>query len=389
MQKKSALTNVVVIIPTYNERENIDRMIDVLENDIFPQIKTHEMKILVADDTSPDKTAEVIKEKQKKWKNISLLMGKKEGLGSAYARAMKYVVDNFEAEAVIEFDADFQHEPQDIIRLINAMDEGYDYVIGSRYIKGGSVPKNWALDRRLLSSFGGLFARIIWLKFDIHDITAGLKLTKTWILKKIDLSHLLSKQFAYKMELLHAAYKMGAKVKEIPITFKDREIGVSKINKSEQFESLYVVLVLALRDYERKIKFLIVGGAGFVVQVVAQETAVFFGLSHSLAAGFGAEVAILSNFLWNHLWTFSDAKHSKGSSNTFVKMLKFNFTSLGAVITQTFAVWLGEKILGINVVFFGHMVATRVLVLFPTIIFIVIPLNYILYNKVVWKTQNR
>ncbi len=385
---KEEKTKVVVIIPTYNEKENVGRMVDVLEDEIFPQITNHEMVILFADDTSPDGTADIIKEKMKKFKNIELLMGKKEGLGAAYVRAMKHAMNEMDAYAVIEFDCDFQHNPHDIPRLIAEMDKGYDYVIGSRYVKGGSVPENWGLDRKILSRFGGMFARIMWLKFDIHDITAGLKLTRTSILKKIDLDHMLSKQFAYKMQILHDAYKAGAKVKEIPVNFLEREVGVSKINKTEQFESLYVVCMLAWRDWERIIKFLVVGGTGFIVQLVAQEGSVALHAPHAWAVGIGAETAILSNFLWNHVWTFSDAQHTEGSSNVFVKLVKFNFTSIGAVVVQVVAVWIAEQVFGVQMHLLGYSVATRILILFPTIILVVIPMNYIIYNKFIWKTQH-
>src|SRR6185437_829243 len=101
--------------------------------------------------------------------------------------------------AVIEFDADFQHDPHDIPRLLAAMDDGAGYVIGSRYVKGAAIPKEWGFDRKILSRFGSLFARIVWWNFSIHDMTAGLKLTKTEYLKKVDLEHLYSKTFAYKL----------------------------------------------------------------------------------------------------------------------------------------------------------------------------------------------
>src|SRR6185312_10721342 len=162
---------IVVIIPTYNEKENIERMIPVLEKEIFPQIKNHELHILIADDTSPDGTKEVVQKYMQEYKNVHLLEGKKEGLGAAYARAMRYAMDKMDAYAVIEFDADFQHDPHDIPRLLAAMDDGADYVIGSRYVKGGAIPKEWGFDRKILSRFGSLFARIVWWNFSIHDMT--------------------------------------------------------------------------------------------------------------------------------------------------------------------------------------------------------------------------
>jgi len=165
---------IVVISPTYNEKENIEKMIPVLEEEVFPKIKNHEMALLIPDDNSPDGTAEVVTSFMKKWKNIYLLRGEKNGLGEAYIRGMKYAMDELKADAVIEFDADFQHDPHDIPRLIAELDNGADYVIGSRYIPGGSIPKEWGFDRKILSIFGSLFTRIVWLKFSIHDMNIRL-----------------------------------------------------------------------------------------------------------------------------------------------------------------------------------------------------------------------
>ena len=155
------MNKVVVIIPTYNEKENIGRMIDVLEEDIFPKIKNNQMEILVVDDKSPDGTAEIVREKMKKFKNIILDLGNKQGLGAAYKRGMKYAMEKMKADAVIEFDADFQHDPKYIIDLVQKFDEGYDYVIGSRFVKGGSYPKQWDFYRKFLTKYGGLFSRIV------------------------------------------------------------------------------------------------------------------------------------------------------------------------------------------------------------------------------------
>ncbi len=379
---------IIIIIPTYNEKANIEKMLPLLEKEIFPQIKNHQMGILIADDSSPDGTREVVEKYMKEYKNLHLLEGSKQGLGAAYARAMRYAIEKLDAYAVIEFDADFQHDPHDLPRMVDAMDEGYDYVIASRYIPGGAIPEEWGLHRKLLSKFGGLFARIVWMNFFIHDITSGFKLTKTEFLKKVDLEHLYSNAFAYKLHILHDVVKMGAKVKEIPIVFYERKEGVSKINKKESFESMFVVLRLKFDDSVRIIKFLVVGGTGFIVQLLSQEgSARVLHFPDWLAVGIGAEVAILSNFLINHFWTFKDTHHIKESSGFWVKMAKFNIASLGSIIIQVLAIWLAELALGSNMHVLGFMVKTRIAILFPAIIFLVIPLNYIIYNKIIWKTQ--
>ncbi len=343
---------VVVIIPTYNEKENIERMITVLEKEVFPQIKKYTMEILIADDNSPDGTADIVKTLSKKWKNITLLMGEKKGLGAAYVRAMQYAMQKMNAHAVIELDADFQHDPKEVIQLVDAMDQGADYVIGSRYVPGGKIPKEWGIHRKFLSFFGSLFARIVFLRFDIHDMTSGLKLTKSDYLKKVDLNNLLSNYYAYKIHILYEMLQLKAKVKEVPIVFHERKKGTSKISTKDLFDSFRVVTLLRIRESKRFIKFLIVGGAGFTNQVLWQELSVFLGvamflseifypsvgrffhvtnvieLKNIIAVGIGAEAAIISNFLINNFWTFQDTRSMKEKSHVLVRMINFNTASL-------------------------------------------------------------
>src|SRR5687767_9150889 len=132
---------VVVIIPTYNEKENIERLIPILEEEIFPKIKKHEFHILVVDDNSPDGTADAVKTLAKKYSNIKLNEGENKGLGAAYVRGMKYAVDEMKADVVFEFDADHSHDPTKIPVFMDKIDEGFDMVIGTRYSQGGSIPK--------------------------------------------------------------------------------------------------------------------------------------------------------------------------------------------------------------------------------------------------------
>jgi len=378
---------IVVIIPTYNEYINIERLIPLLEEEIFPKIKKHDLHILVADDQSPDKTSDLVESFRKKWKNINLLQGNKEGLGAAYSRAMTYAMDEMKADAVIEVDADFQHDPNDIPRLIQAMDEGADYVIGSRYIPGGEIPPDWGIHRKIMSIFGNLFARIVLLRFNIHDATSGYKLTRTEFLKKVDLQNLYSKYYAYKIHILHDVLKAGAKVKEVPIIFYERKEGSSKISKKDLFDSFFVVLRLRVRDSKRFIKFLIVGGTGFIMQLLMQELSAFLGAHDSLAVGIGAETAILSNFIINHSWTFSDTSQVVENKGFFRKLIKFNMSSLASIFIQVTAVTIASYLIGPQIRILSLSIPTRIVVVIPTIIMIIIPLNYLVYNKIIWKTQ--
>lgn len=399
------MKTVVIISPTYNERENIKKLIPLLETEIFPQIKNIDVKLLIVDDTSPDGTAEEVKNFQKKWKNIELLLGKKEGLGAAYIRGMEYAMEKMHADAVIEFDADFQHNPEDIPRLIAAMQEGADYVIGSRYIKGGAIPKEWGFDRKVKSILGSLFARFMLFTFSIHDMTSGLKLTSTEYLSRVDLKHLYSKNYAYKLQILYEVVRLGAKVKEVPIIFFERAEGKSKMDTNDLVESFTVVMKLRYRDSQRFIKFLIVGGTGFLFQLIFQEVSIRSGLTTIMArfvdniyyiadilalrdgigAGIGAEAAIISNFLFNNFWTFSDTRKMKNKIPVAFRFIRFNLSSLFAIFLQAFAVWLGVKTFGAEV--FGFL-PTRIAIVVPTILLFIVPLNYLIYNRLIWKTHH-
>lgn len=398
---------IIVILPTYNERANIQKLIPVLEEEVFPKIKNHDMHILVVDDNSPDGTKDEVRKFMQKWKNIELLLGNKEGLGAAYVRGMHYAMDKMKGEAVIEFDSDFQHDPNDIPGLIAAMDKGADYVIGSRYVEGGAIPKEWGIHRKIISRFGGLFAQIVLWTWSVHDMTSGFKLTKTSFLRKVDLDHLYSKYYAYKLHILHDVMLQKPRVVEVPIIFYERKEGSSKITRKDLFDSFWVVIRLRLRDSKRVIKFLFVGGTGFIVQVITQEATIRLGVSlfftnilvslnivkdivsvsHSIGAGFGAEFAIISNFLFNNFWTFNDTRKLKEKSNFFVRAIKFNLASLGAILLQSTAVFVAEKTIGERIMLFSQPFPTRIVVLIPTIILFVIPLNYFIYNVVIWKTQ--
>jgi dolichol-phosphate mannosyltransferase len=378
---------IVIILPTYNEKVNILKLVPLLEEKVLPQMQHHQMQLLIVDDNSPDGTGQEVKTFMQKWKNIELLVGEKKGLGTAYVRGMKYAMDILKADAVMEFDADFQHDPHDIPRLIQAMDEGADYVIGSRYIPGGEIPKEWGLHRKIISHFGGLFAQIVLWTWNVHDMTSGFKLTKTQFLKKVDLDHLYSHYYAYKLHILHDVLRQSVKVTEVPIIFYERKKGSSKITRKDLFDSFWVVLRLRYRDSGRFIKFLVVGGSGFIIQLLVTRLSIHIGVEQFIAAMIAGETAILFNFMANNVWTFSDTKSVKEQGGIFARLLKFNTASLASIGTQGLVVYLAVELLGEKLTIFGQSIYTSIIILFPTIIFLVLPINYFIYNKIIWKTQ--
>ena len=176
--------NAVVIIPTFNEKGNIEKLIEILETDIFPAIKNYNMSILVADDSSPDGTASVVRDLMKKWENIDISIGEKRGLGAAYVRGMSYAIQNLNADVMFEMDADLFHDPAKIPDFLEKIDEGYDYVIGTRYSEGGSIPSDWGIHRKILSVYGNMFIRLLFGRKGIHDWTGGYKAVKKEVFLK-------------------------------------------------------------------------------------------------------------------------------------------------------------------------------------------------------------
>jgi len=153
------MDKVVIVMPAYNEAENIGLMVKELFEEVFPKINGAEMHLLVVDDFSPDGTGKIVDGLRSKYKNLHLLQKQKEGLGWAYIRGFQYAMKKLQADAVMEMDADFQHPPRFVIPMVKAYLDGADYCIGSRYIKGGSVPREWALFRKMVSYFGNLYIR--------------------------------------------------------------------------------------------------------------------------------------------------------------------------------------------------------------------------------------
>ena len=402
---------IVVIIPTYNEKENVGRLIDVFENEVFPKITGHILNILVADDQSPDGTSDVVRELQKKYKNIDLNTGPKKGLGAAYVRAMTYAVEKLDADLVCEIDADLSHDPKRFPLFVKKIEEGADIVVGTRYSDGGSLPKNWPFIRKVFSVTANLIVRSVTGRFKIHDWTGGYRVLKKEVFLKEKSKIELYQGYTFQVAFLYNAVMDGFKVGEVPINFVDRTLGRSKIAPLEYIINLLSYVIIArIKELQRVIKFLIVGGVGFIVQILLQEGSYRLGIalllvrffyslqgSHvgvmdataqGVAAGIGAEGAILSNFMFNNFWTFSDTSKMSHSSIFIVKLVKFNVASLLSIIIQGAAVALGVMVLGSSFKLAGFIIPVRIAILFPTIIFIVIPLNYFIYNKFIWKTHH-
>lgn len=227
----------LIVIPTYNEKENISHIIPaVLE-------KNPQVNILVVDDSSPDGTSEIVQEIAKKDLRVHLLLRKKkEGLGRAYISGFEWGLANG-FEVIVEMDADFSHRPEDLTKLLAAM-RNSDFIVGSRYVPGGATV-NWGIMRKLISRAGGIYSRII-LGFPLNDWTGGFNAWSAQTLKKINLPEVKSNGYSFQIELKYRALKSGQKGHEVPITFEDRRVGQSKMSSKIVFEALYRVLLLRL-----------------------------------------------------------------------------------------------------------------------------------------------
>ena len=218
------MSKSLVIIPTYNEKENVEKIITKVMS--LP----NNFDVLIVDDGSPDGTANIVKELQKKYVNrlhIEERKGKL-GLGTAYIHGFKYALRNG-YDYIFEMDADFSHNPDDLSRLYDACaKEGADFAIGSRYTKGGKV-SNWPLNRILMSYFASVYVRMI-LFISIKDTTAGFKCYTRKVLETLDLDNIQFVGYAFQIEMKYKALKAGFKAKEVPITFVDRKEGYSKMS---------------------------------------------------------------------------------------------------------------------------------------------------------------
>ena len=225
----------LVIIPTYNEIENIEKMIRTVFE--LPRV----FELLIVDDGSPDGTANKVKELQQEFSgklHIEERKGKL-GLGTAYIHGFKWALAR-DYDFIFEMDCDFSHNPKDLVRLLEACENGADVAVGSRYTKGGQV-SNWPIGRILMSYFASVYVRIVlWLP--VKDTTAGFKCYRKKVLQTVDLDAVRFMGYAFQIEMKYRAYKKGFKIVEVPIMFTDRVLGVSKMS-TKIFKEAFVGVV--------------------------------------------------------------------------------------------------------------------------------------------------
>ena len=235
----------VVIIPTYNERENVARMIDkVMSLEGF-------FDLLFVDDGSPDGTADIIREKMSEYEGrISLICRKgKLGLGTAYLAGFKWALER-EYEQIFEMDCDFSHNPDDLLRLSNRLSDDADVVVGSRYVRGVNVV-NWPMGRLLISYFASKYVRIV-TRMPVCDATAGFVGYRREVLEAVDFDRVAMNGYGFQIEMKYTAWRLGFTLGEVSIIFIDREEGTSKMSSGIFGEAFFGVLKLPFRTIKRK-----------------------------------------------------------------------------------------------------------------------------------------
>jgi dolichol-phosphate mannosyltransferase len=248
------LTNAIVIIPTYNEKENIALIIEAVF--LLPKV----FHILIVDDGSPDGTADIIKQLQAQYNitetKLHLMERKgKQGLGTAYIAGFKYAIEKG-YEFMLEMDADFSHDPKDLILLLKACEQdGSDLSVGSRYVTGVNVV-NWPMSRVLLSYFASAYVRFV-TSIPIHDTTAGFVCYRKKVLETIGLDKIKFVGYAFQIEMKFKSWKYGFKLKEVPIIFTERTRGQSKMSAGIFKEAFFGVMQLEIKswftDYKKKV----------------------------------------------------------------------------------------------------------------------------------------
>ena len=239
------MQNRLIIVPTFNELANVPILIER----IFTHIPNSH--ILIIDDGSPDKTGEKIKEIQKSYPGLFLLeRASKSGLGSAYRTGFAWGLERG-YEELIEMDADLSHRVRDLKKMIDAKElQPYtDLVIGSRWMPGGKT-ENWSKSRELLSRAANLYVRAM-LGMGVKDSTAGFRIYSSSILKKLNLEAIKSEGYSFQIEMTRAVHKLGGKIIEVPITFRERENGVSKMSKNIVREAMLLVTIWGLKRFLR------------------------------------------------------------------------------------------------------------------------------------------
>lgn len=308
---------ISIVTPTYNEAENIEDLL----HEINRVLSGREIEFIVVDDNSEDGTSEIVEDLEPEFEHLKLIKRKgKSGIGSAYKRGFQEA----EGDIVVQMDADFSHRPEDIPKLIEAVEKGNDIAIGSRYVEGGD--RNDPLLRRI-NPWIGRFLYVYILKSPVNDFTSGFKAYTKEVAEEIPESD-LPDGFHFQAASLMKLVKQGYRTKEVPINFQPRRAGEPKYSTRDLVDNVELFVRLFLDQYEELIKFGIVGASGVLVNMgLLYFLTEQIGLHYLLSATIAVESSIISNFVLNELWTFVE-KGEEGLKHVFKRFFKFNGISV-------------------------------------------------------------
>ncbi len=391
---------VVVVIPTYNEAGNVGPVTLALHKVFRRCPSRYDMHILFVDDNSPDGTSGQISKLVKTYPFVHILNNKRKGgLGHAYKKGFAYAIAKFKADILFQFDSDLQHDENIIPAMLSSLENGADLVLGSRYMPGGSIPKHWPLYRKFLSIMGNWFIRFVMLNFKVRDWTTGYRAIKREVAEQVlpTMGNSAFNGYTYQIGFLVKSIQNGYKVSEVAFHFRDRLEGLSKLGPEYIFNTLRYIMKVRISQiiHHRIFKFVMVGGFGSLVQLVALTIYRLFILSgvsiisaYQLSLILAIETAIVSNFTWNNLWTFADRKLKPGQLPG--KFVQFNLASGGSIVIQFVIATVGEKFIGLydlfSLPFINFNVDTGLIYAMLGIL-IGMFWNFFAYNKLIWKKK--
>ena len=326
MMQDTQKTRVCLVIPTYNEALNITSLLRQLA-ELHPG---EDVAFLVVDDHSPDGTAERVREfMEGAGGRVHLLQGQRRGLGDAYVRGMTYALSALDAQVIVQMDADFSHDPADVERLLDRVGGDADVAIGSRYVRGAALDKQWPARRRFQSRCANLLARRVGDLHGISDCTAGFRAIRASALRNAQLETIGARGYLFQPVLLSRLQRGGARIVEEPVVFHERRHGKTK------FDLVGVLRdICLLRHGDSRwtvVKFACTGVSGVFVNLGAFHLMLDMGLHKFLASPLAILVSILSNFLVNNFWTF---RERDASDHFTVRGIKYIFASLTALLVS-------------------------------------------------------
>ena len=314
---------ICFVLPTYNEEENIENIIQQLLKEEKNQSK-HTFSILVVDDNSTDETQTIVQRYISLNSKVHLVTGQKKGLGDACKRGFNDALNDLQADLIFQMDSDGQHDTSLIPHFVSSIEEGRDVVIGSRFVEGGTTP-DFSFSRLIMSKVGNLLVRYVGGITQVKDCTSGYRAIRASYLKELDFSYLSTRGYSFQSSLICDLAWRGANISEIPIEFSSRQGGDSKLALRDQIEFLLNIPRLGFRNLEDFMKYSLVGVSGVFVNLgLYLFLTRYYEISQLVAPLIAIESALISNFILNNFWTFGKRITQ---SRIRVKFVKFHLVS--------------------------------------------------------------